>query len=164
VVKKSKNRTLLVVLSALAIALFSACDKSAIYNSSEVLNDGKWVETDTLFAEFEVTDSLHYHSVLLLARFNSLYPYSNIYFKVHLAGPKGQRMTEIKSYDITDKSGKWLGKGFSDLHSYELPLFSDLPLKLFGTYKVKVIPYMRKDVINGVHDRGIKVNLGQEIF
>ena len=137
---KSKKQAVLLVISAFAIVLFSACDKSAIYNSSEVLKESKWVETDTLFAEFEVADSQHYHSVLLLTRFNSLYPYSNIYFKVHLAGPNGQRMTEIKSFDITDKSGKWLGKGFGDLHSYELPLFNDLPLKQFGKYRVKVIP------------------------
>lgn len=146
------------------VLVFSSCDNSTIYNESEILVDAKWAETDTLFAQFEVNDSTRYHDVWLCSRVDALYPYSNIYYKVILSGPNGQHMTEIKSFEITDKTGKWLGKGFGDLHSYTFPLFKDLSLKHYGKYRVKVVPYMRKDVIIGIHDRGIKVSLGKEIF
>ncbi len=153
----------LVIATALLLSL-SACDKSTCYNESSSLEGTIWKESDTLMASFEVSDSQHYHNIFVLARFNSLYPYSNIYFKVMLSGPKGIDMTEIKSFDITDKSGKWLGNGFGDLHSYELPIFPDLALKQFGKYKVKVVPHMRKESLEGIHDHGIKVSLGKEIF
>jgi len=153
----------LIVFAALVLSL-GACDKSTCYNESSALEGAVWEETDTLMASFQVTDSQHYHNIFVLARFNSLYPYSNIYFKVMLTGPKGMKMTEIKSFDITDKSGKWLGGGFGDLHSYELPIFMDLALKQFGKYKVKVVPYMRKESLEGIHNHGIKVSKGKEIF
>ncbi len=158
------KRSVLGLFLIAGVVILNSCDHSTIYNESEVLKDAKWSETDTLFAQFEVNDSLHYHNVYLCTRVNALYPNSNIYFKVILTGPTGQHVTEIKSFEITDKTGKWLGKGFGDLHSYELPLFKDLTIKQFGKYRVKVIPYMRKDVVVGIHDRGIKVSLGKEIF
>jgi gliding motility-associated lipoprotein GldH len=158
------NRDILFPIVIIIAMVFSACDKATIYNESEILIEANWPETDTLLAQFDVSDSVRYHHVWLNVRLNNLYPNSNIYFKVIFEGPNGQHLTEIKSFEITDKSGKWLGKGFGDLHSYELPLLMDLAIKQFGTYKVKVIPYMRKDVVVGIHDRGIKVNLGKEIF
>ena len=85
----------LVIATALLLSL-SACDKSTCYNESSSLEGTIWKESDTLMASFEVSDSQHYHNIFVLARFNSLYPYSNIYFKVMLSGPKGIDMTEIK--------------------------------------------------------------------
>jgi len=161
---KVNFQTSFLVLSVALVLGLGACDNSSIYNESSTLEGAVWEESDTLMASFNASDSLHYHNIYLLARFNTLYPYSNIYFKVMLFGPNGMETTEIKSYDITDKSGKWLGSGFGDLHSYELPLFADLAIKQLGKYKIKVIPYMRKESIQGIHDRGIKVNLGKEIF
>jgi gliding motility-associated lipoprotein GldH len=157
------NPKILLFVSVITTILFSSCDRTTIYNESEILENATWPETDTLVAQFLVGDSLHYHNIFVCSRFNALYPESNVYFKVMLKGPGGQHMTEIKSFEITEKSGKWIGKGFGDLHSYELPIFQDLNLKQFGKYEVKVIPYMRRTVI-GIHDRGIKVNLGKEIF
>ncbi|MFT5723638.1 MAG: gliding motility-associated lipoprotein GldH [Bacteroidia bacterium] len=158
------NRIIFFPVLVFIAMVLNACDNTTIYNESDILSEAKWNETDTLFAKFEVSDSTHYHNISLNTRINSLYLNSNIYFKVILTGPIGQHITEIKSFEITDKAGKWLGKGFGDLHSYELPLLYELPLKQFGSYKVKVIPYMRKDVVHGIHDRGIKVSLGKEIF
>ncbi len=150
-------------LLCFVLGLFS-CDSSTIYNENEDLVDATWLETDTLVARFEVTDTNHYHNVFLNARFSALYPKSNIYFKAILLGPGGQNMTEVKGFEITDKTGKWLGKGFGSLHSYAFPIFEELALKQLGKYKVKLIPYMRISELKGIHDRGIKVNLGQEIF
>ena len=160
VIKTAKFVTILV----LASVMFYACDQSTVYDSSEVLDNAKWEETDTLFATFEVSDTVHYHNIFVTARLSALYPYSNIYFKVLVIGPTGQRFTDITSFEVTDKTGKWLGKGFGDLHSYEFPLYQTLALKTVGTYKVKVITYMRNEVLVGVHDRGIKINLSKEIF
>lgn len=146
------------------LSILSSCDSSTLYNESEPLEGAQWAETDTLDARFEVLDTTRYHNVYVCSRVNALYPNSNIYFKVILTGPNGQHITEIKSFEITDKTGKWLGKGFGDLHSYEFLVLKDLAFKQIGKYRVKVVPYMRKEVVEGIHDRGIKVSLGKEIF
>ena len=160
---KIKRGVLGLCLIIFTVAL-NACDKSTIYDETQILEDAKWAETDTLFAQFEVSDTLHYHDIFLCSRVNALYPNSNIYFKVILTGPSGQHMTEIKSFEVTDKAGKWLGSGFGDLHSYAFPIFKDLSFKQYGKYRVKAVPYMREEVVVGVHDIGIKVKLGKEIF
>ncbi len=154
----------LIGLGFISLLVFSSCDNSTVYSESETIPDSQWQDTDTLFAQFDVTDTQHYHNIFGLVRFSSLYPYSNIYFKYILVGPTGQKITEIKSFEVTDKAGKWLGKGFGDLHSYEFPLVEKLPIKQVGAYKIKIVPYMRREVLEGVHDKGIKVSIGQEIF
>lgn len=150
-------------LMIVSVGLLS-CDRSTIYNETYEIENAQWSYSDTLEARFEVTDTLHYHNVFLNARFSSVYKYSNMYVKVILDGPGGQRLTDVKGFEITDKAGKWLGSGFGNLHSYELPLFENLPLKQIGKYKVKVVQYMRIPELEGIHNRGVKVSLGQEIF
>jgi len=146
------------------ILLLMACDSSTIYDQSEDLVTEIWVDTDTLTARFEITDTTHYHTVFLNTRFTGLYKFSNIYYQVVLDGPNGQRSTEVVSFEVTDKAGKWLGNGYGNLHSYEFPILDNRIFKQIGKYKVKVVPYMRISSLEGIHDRGIKVSKGQEIF
>lgn len=148
----------------LIVVAISACDRSTICDTTEEISDEIWHETDTLTGKFEITDSTHYYDVFVNARFNALYPFSNIYFKAILTGPGGQRMTTVKTFAVTDKSGKWLGSGYGNLHSYSFPVFQDLAVKQMGTYRMKVIPYMRVPKLEGIHDRGVKVTIGKEIF
>jgi gliding motility-associated lipoprotein GldH len=146
------------------LMMLSACDSSTIYDESEDLVTETWVDTDTLTARFEITDTNHYHTVYLNTRFTSLYKFSNIYYQVVLSGPNGQRATEIVSFEVTDKAGKWLGSGYGNLHSYAFPILDNRIFKQIGKYKVKVVPYMRISSLEGIHDRGIKVSKGKEIF
>lgn len=162
--QKLIKKGVFIIVLVFASVIFSACDQSTIFHNSEVMENSKWEQTDTLFAKVDITDTTHYHNIFVTARLSALYPYSNIYFKVLVIGPSGQRFTDITSFEVTDKTGKWLGKGFGDLHSYEFPLYQDLALKEEGAYKIKVIPYMRNEILLGVHDRGLKINLGKEIF
>ena len=145
----------------LALITLVSCDSSTIYDESE---NATWSETDTLYAKFEVKDTTRYHSVFLNSRFSSEYKFSNIYFKVILDGPGNQRIERVRGFEVTDKAGKWLGSGFGSLYGYAFPIFEDLSLKQNGKYKVRIVPYMRIPDLNGIHDRGVKVSLGQEIF
>lgn len=147
----------------LPVVLF-ACDSQTIYNESFDLPNETWAEDDTLETTFEVTDTLHYHNLWLNTRLTETYPFANIYFKVILKGPNNLSKNEIMNFDVADKAGKWLGKGTGDFHSYNFPIYNELSLKKRGKYTLKIVQYMRTESLQGIHDRGVKINLGREIF
>ena len=144
--------------------LFTGCERDTLYSESENLASTAWLSSDTFQVSFEITEIERYHTVHLESRFTDIYPYSNIYYRVQLNGPGGQDITEVKNFEVTDKTGKWLGSGFGDLHSYSFPIIKDIEFKQKGKYKVKVIPFMRVDSLPGIHDRGIRVSIGKEVF
>lgn len=48
-------------------------------------------------------------------------------------------------YEMTDKTGKWLGKGFTDLKENKLFFKENYRFKNKGNYHIKIIHAMRKN-------------------
>ena len=163
---KRVNRNVLNLLFFVLVLAggLTSCNNSTIYNESQKMENSTWMSIDTIKAVVEVTDTTKYHTIFMDTRLNATYPYSNMYLKSIVVGPTGQKISEVKNFEITDKAGKWLGGGYGDLHSYGLPLYERMEFKQQGKYQIKVIPYMRKDSLVGVNDCGIRVTIGKEIF
>jgi gliding motility-associated lipoprotein GldH len=142
----------------------NGCNSKTIMDMSESLEGENWRMDDTLRGTFQVTDTNHYHNIFLQTRLTGDFPFSNFYVKMILEAPDGERFESIKSFEITTKAGKWLGKGLGDLHSYSLPVYPSFVPHKNGSYSILAVQYMRRDDLLGCHDRGLKVELGEEIF
>lgn len=144
--------------------LFIACNSKTVIDFQEEVKGKTWNFKDTMVTQFEVLDTTHYHYIDFQTRLNSKYNFSNLYLSYTLIGPSGMEINEIKTFDITDKSGKWLGSGFGELHSYALPLFQKLSLKVGGKYQLRVVQHMRVDDLPGIETVGVRIYTGNEIF
>ncbi len=148
----------------LITSMFLACNSSTLVDMSENLAGEVWRMDDTLESQFQITDTSRFHTIDLQTRLTGDYPFSNLYVKLIIENPSGQRTEILKGFEISTKSGKWLGSGLGDLHAYSLPLEKRYRAKTPGTYKIKVIQNMRRDELLGCHDRGLRVEMGEDIF
>jgi gliding motility-associated lipoprotein GldH len=94
-----------------------------------------------------------------------IYELSNNPLDATNSNPLNLFPTQKKQFQIelADQTGRWLGKGMSNLISYEKPLLLKIPLRK-GHYTFKLSQNMREDLLSGVSDVGIKVEKGQPIL
>ncbi|MBI1307561.1 MAG: gliding motility lipoprotein GldH [Bacteroidetes bacterium] len=141
-----------------------SCNSSTI-TDNRIDNSGDiWSITDTLKTDFEIEDTAYYHDILFTCRVTNEYKFSNIYVWYSITAPDGRISEGIKTFDVMDKSGKWLGSGFGDVHSYELPLLNNWNAGMKGKFEIRIVQNMRTDELTGVRGEGVKVNRGEDIF
>ncbi|MCB9245150.1 MAG: gliding motility lipoprotein GldH [Flavobacteriales bacterium] len=144
--------------------LLSACMKDVVYEKQYRFEDAIWTAGDTLWFDFEIEDTTVYHDLKAALRIDTEYPFSNLYLLARIQGSQGQDITEMKGFELADKTGKWKGKSYSGLISFELPLKERFVFQRSGSYKVYLIQYMRKDQLPGIHDVGIKLTKGDPLL
>jgi len=148
----------------LITSMFLACNSSTLVDMSENLANEVWRMDDTLESQFQISDTSRFHTIHLQTRLTGDFPFSNLYVKLIIENPSGLRTETLHGFEISTKSGKWLGSGLGDLHAYSLPLEKAFIAKIPGTYKIMVVQNMRRDELFGCHDRGLRVELGEDIF
>ena len=151
------------LIFSLAIAISGCIDQTLVDNSQSLSNE-VWLDSDTMVTKFQIGDTSKEYHMDLTMRFTNAYEFSNFYVLSVLEKPNGELVDQVKSFDVTDKAGKWLGSGFGDIHSYEFPLYEIYTTDLPGTYRLKVVQYMRKESLVGCKDRGIRIRRGREKF
>ncbi len=150
------------LLSSFTI-IFPGCIGGIAYEKDYSIEEASWDQTDTLNFQFEIDDTTVYHDVFMVFRIDNEYPFSNLYSRVKMNGPQGQRITELKSYELADKSGKWRGKSYGGLISFEYPIFKEMEFRK-GKYELQLQQFMRIKSIPGIHDVGIKIVEGDPLL
>ena len=161
---------------ATILIFFNACGlpENTITEEFQTLDKGIWGWKDTRTFSFDIEDSTHYYNIYCGLRLEGTYNYSNIWMIYELSNnpldatisnPLNLFPTQKKQFQIelADQTGRWLGKGMSNLISYEKPLLLKIPLRK-GHYTFKLSQNMREDLLSGVSDVGIKVEKGQPIL
>lgn len=155
----------LLVWILLGISLtLTACMKDVVYEKQYRFEESIWLASDTLRFEFEIEDTSVYYDLKAALRIDTEYPFSNLYLLARMTGSQGQDSKEMKGFELADKSGKWKGKSYSGLISYELPLRERFVFQRSGLYTLYLIQYMRRDRLPGIHDAGIKLTKGDPLL
>lgn len=107
--------------------------------------------------QFEINDSQNLKNIIFVVRNNDDYPFSNIRFIVNLESPNKKIETDTLNYVLAKPNGEWLGTGFGatkeTLFQYKL----DYKFPANGVYKIKIAQAMRRDILPGIEDLGIKI-------
>lgn len=114
--------------------------------------------------DFEIDDTTHYYNIAFKLRIDDSYRYSNLYILYKMTGPTGKSKTVRQNFDLASKDGKWLGKGYSNIFSYNFPIMHEIEFKSSGKYTLEVAQFMRTDQLMGVHDVGFEIIKGDEVF
>jgi gliding motility-associated lipoprotein GldH len=148
------------------ILLFAlnSCSSDEVFNSYVALENHVWHTDSTQDFEFEISDTTHYYDLNFLVRIDESYRYSNLYILYTMKGPSGRSKTVRQNFTIADKSGKWLGKGYSNIFTYDEVIMKEIKFTSAGKYMVEIGQHMRTDELNGVHDVGLKVSKGEAVF
>lgn len=120
--------------------------------------DGGWHKKNVQHFEFEIKDAQQPKNIIFVVRNNNDYPYSNlrVFSALRKDGEKNTKPDTL-NFVLAQPNGEWLGSGFGDTKEI---LFQYKPGYRFpanGKYRIEVTQAMRKDVLPGIEDFGIKI-------
>ena len=152
---------LIFVWAAACLLLFSSCDPDRVYEKNIELKNGDWaIEHEPVF-EFEIQDTTQAYDIYFNVRYNLKYNFYNLYLKHQLIGPEGKVISaNLHEMVLMDpKTGKPLGKGFSDTYDMQARALKGIIFPKAGTYRIKLTQYMRQDPLPDIIAVGVRVAL-----
>lgn len=142
-------------LLLLLIICFSCTKKDKLVDLKNL--NSKWNKNQKLDFKFNTEDTEKAKNIIFVVRNNNDYPYSNLRLIVNFESPGRKIKTDTLNYILAKPDGEWIGTGFGEtkeiLFQYKLNYI--FPEK--GVYNISVMQAMRKDILPGIEDLGIKI-------
>lgn len=140
------------------ILFFSLC---SCQNDNEkvVVNDvgNSWKKNDFKSLDFDIKDYQNPKNLVFVVRNNNDYPYSNLRLITKVEQDKKLISTDTLNYVLAKPNGEWLGTGFGDTKETLFQYKLNYKFPKNGNYSVKVVHAMRRNVLPGIEDIGIKI-------
>lgn len=161
-ITRRTKRGLIAALSLLW--LNAACTQHILYSEFRDLPASGWSETDTLFFEVAVNDTIHPFDCYLHVRNDLDYPFSNLYLITSIVAPDGKGERDTLEYEMAAPDGSWLGSGVGSLKENKLWFREREFFEKPGTYRVSVLHAMRRNgevegvkVLRGITQLGLEI-------
>lgn len=139
----------------LLIALFSCQNPDDQVLINNVGN--QWNKKKVQQFDFDVTDAQNQKNITFVVRNNNDYPYSNLRLIATVEHNKKAISTDTLNYVLAKPNGEWLGTGFGDTKETLFQYKLNYKFPQNGNYSVKVVQAMRKNILPGIEDLGIKI-------
>lgn len=160
--KKISNSIVLKVLALLLILV--SCDSKRIFDEYTSIENNKWDINSPVSYQFEVQDTLAKRNLFINIRNNNDYEYSNLFLITKMSFPDGHKIVDTLEYDMADKNGEFLGKGFTELKESKLFYKEQILFPIQGTYTLDIFQAMRKGgELEGISALDGVVNVGFRI-
>lgn len=119
--------------------------------------DNKWDKKNSHKFDFGINDFQKQKNIIFIVRNNNDYPYSNLRLIATLEHNKKIVSQDTLNYVLAKPNGEWLGTGFGDTKEalFQYKLNYNFPQD--GQYSLKVIQAMRRNVLPGIEDIGVKI-------
>ena len=139
----------------LLISLFS-CENG---DDKVLINDvgNQWNKKKVQQFDFDVKDAQNQKNIIFVVRNNNDYPYSNLRLIATVEHNKKAIATDTLNYVLAKPNGEWLGTGFGDTKETLFQYKLNYKFPQNGNYSVKVVQAMRKNILPGIEDLGIKI-------
>ncbi|MHC1708604.1 MAG: gliding motility lipoprotein GldH [Bacteroidales bacterium] len=147
-----KNLVFLIIAGIL-----SACDSSRVYDEMKRINNEEWDKKNVVNFNFTITDTASLNTVYLQIRNTTDYPFSNLFLFMITRDPEGKTSKDTLECILAAPDGKWLGKGLGKLKENRIIIKKDIRWMIPGTYEIRVEQAMRKDLLEGISDIGLRI-------
>lgn len=146
------------------ILCFTSCDQKRIFDEYKTIPNGSWSSNNSVNFQFTIKDTLAKRNLFINLRNNNEYPFSNLFIITNLQFPDGQKIIDTLEYDMADKTGRFLGEGFTQLKENKLFYKENIIFPLKGIYTISVTQKMRKNGevsgvknLNGITELGFRI-------
>lgn len=139
----------------LILILFS-CSKENSQTYMTNIN-GSWNKKQTQKIQFKIDDAQNPKNIIFVVRNNDDYPYSNLRLIVNFESPNKKSVTDTLNYILAKPNGEWLGTGFGETKEILFQYKMNYKFPENGLYKISVKQAMRKDILPGIEDLGLKI-------
>lgn len=135
----------------IAFCLLS-CDDKRVFDEYKTISGGSWLKNSKISFQFDVNDTLTRKNLFINLRNNNSYEFSNLFLITKMIFPDGKQIIDTLEYDMADKTGKFLGKGFTEIKESKLFYKERIIFPASGTYRVEIKQAMRRNgEINGIN-------------
>ncbi len=145
----------LIVVFILFLSVSSCQNENETILVNNVNN--QWKKKTAQTFDFDVKDAQNQKNLMLLVRNNNDYPYSNLRLIASIEQNKKNISTDTLNFVLAKPNGEWIGTGFGDAKEITFQYKLNYKFPKNGKYSVKVVQAMRKDVLPGIEDLGIKI-------
>lgn len=159
--RTNKINYIFLVFAALSII---SCDSKREYDSFVSISNNSWETENAVSFLFEITDTINKKDLFLNIRNNEKYSYSNLFLITTLNFPNGKKIVDTLEYEMTDNSGRFLGKGFTGIKENKLFYKENVVFPTAGEYSVSISQAMRKSgevsgikSLEGITDVGFRI-------
>lgn len=124
-----------------------------------LMNDvgNQWDKKKVQQFDFKLDDSQNQKNIIFVVRNNNDYPYSNLRLIATVEHNKKAIATDTLNYVLAKPNGEWLGTGFGDTKETLFQYKLNYKFPQNGNYSVKVVQAMRKNILPGIEDLGVKI-------
>tara|TARA_B100000795_G_C22797841_1_gene440278 strand:- start:1339 stop:1839 length:501 start_codon:yes stop_codon:yes gene_type:complete len=159
ILKRNRIFTFLVVLFLLA-----SCNDKIAFTDYKSLSNASWEANKNISFEFDIRDTILPKNLFINIRNNKAYSFSNLFVITELNFPNGNKIIDTLHYQMADKIGNFLGKGFTDIKENKLFYKEAKVFPESGTYVFNIRHAMRKNgevnvipFLEGVQDVGFSI-------
>lgn len=138
-----KNNKFLLLL--VFLTLLVSCDSKQIFDEYRTLESGEWEINTPITYQFTVKDTLANKNLFLNIRNNNDYEFNNLFLITKMNFPDGNNIIDTLEYDMADKTGNFLGEGFSEIKENKLFYKEHILFPAKGDYSLEVFQAMRKN-------------------
>ena len=153
-----------VFLALFLVISFFSCDDTIEFIQFEPLENAVWENSKNVTFNFSIQDTISPKNLFIHVRNTGEYPFSNLYVITTLTFPDETKVIDTLQYEMADVSGKFLGKGISDIKESKLFYKEQKIFPKAGKYQFQVRQAMRKNgevqplqKLNGIQDIGFSI-------
>lgn len=145
------------ILSLLAFAVIMVSCNNPDENVVMQNVNNRWDKRVSHNFDININDFQKQKNIIFIVRNNNNYPYSNIRLIATLEHDKKAVSVDTLNYVLAKPNGEWLGTGFGEAKEalFQYKLNYNFPQN--GKYKLKVVQAMRRNILPGIEDIGIKI-------
>lgn len=147
---------LLVVLPVLVFFL-SSCDTHTVFDDNKKFSDDVWKAGQIVRFDVKLEDTVNIHKFYLNIRHTTSYRYANLFLFINTTFPDGSEARDTVECILADPSGKWLGKGISNIRDNQVLLRRGIRFPQKGTYIFEFEQAMREPELKGIMDIGMRI-------
>lgn len=129
----------------LTVFVVVSCDSGRIYDEYISLPKSSWNKNNVVAFTFQIKDSIKKKNLFINLRNNKNYNYSNLFLITQMNFPDGQTIIDTLEYNMTDVTGRFLGKGITDVKENKLFYKENITFPSKGNYTLKIRQAMRKN-------------------
>jgi gliding motility-associated lipoprotein GldH len=146
-------KSIVVFVLLLSVVSCQNADEKVLVNAV----DNQWKKNNAQTFSFDISDAQNLKNMMFVVRNNNNYPYSNLRLIASVEHNKKKISTDTLNYILAKPNGEWIGTGFGDTKEIVFQYKLNYKFPENGKYSVKVVQAMRKNVLPGIEDIGIKI-------
>jgi gliding motility-associated lipoprotein GldH len=147
---------LLAILPAFFLILTS-CSSGTLYDNNKSMPDNVWKSDQIIRFDVELEDTVNICKFYINVRHSTDYRYANLFLFINTTFPDGREARDTVECILADPSGKWLGKGISNIRDNQVLLRRGIRFPEQGTYIFEFEQAMREPELEGIMDLGLRI-------